>query len=75
MITLQICGQIIKRMNASRSEKRKIFLAQKASGGTPAKSGPRVIGYADNAGRRSCAISFLRNVGSSYSEESGVEDL
>ena len=41
----------------------------------PAKSGPRVIGYTDNAARRSCTISFLRNVGSSYSEEPGVEIL
>jgi dihydrofolate reductase len=30
----------------------------------PAKSGPRGIGYTDNAARRSCTISFLPNVGS-----------
>jgi hypothetical protein len=38
-----------------------------------AQSGPLVIGYTDNAARRSCPILFLRNVGSSYSEEPGVE--
>ena len=40
-----------------------------------AKSGPRVIGYTDNTARRSCPTSFLRKVGSSYSEEPGVEIL
>ena len=40
-----------------------------------AKSGPRVIGYTDNAVRRSCLTSLLRNVGLSYSEEPGVEIL
>src|SRR5207249_10094182 len=40
-------------------------------GPSSAKSGPRVIGYTDNAARRSCPTSLLRNVGSSYSEEPG----
>ncbi len=34
-----------------------------------ATSGPLVPGHTDNAARRSCPISLLRNVGSSYSEE------
>src|SRR5271157_4371157 len=39
------------------------------------ESGLRVIGYTDNAARRSCPTSLLRNAGSSYSEEPGMEIL
>jgi hypothetical protein len=35
----------------------------------------RVIGHTDKTARRSCPISCLRNVGSSYSVEPGMEAL
>jgi dihydrofolate reductase len=43
----------------------------------PTLTGPKadlgLFGYTDNAARRSCPFSFLRNVCSGYSEEPGVE--
>ena len=39
------------------------------------EGGPPVIGHTDKAARRLCPTSLLRNVGSSYSEEPGVEIL
>ena len=42
---------------------------------TPGHKRTLVIGHTSNAALRSCPISFLRNVGSSYSEESGAEVL
>ena len=35
----------------------------------------RLIGHTDNATRGSCPITFVRNVGSYYSEDPGVEVL
>ena len=51
------------------------FDATLAGANDNVRSGPRVIGYTNNAARRSCPTSLLRNVGSSYSEEPGVEIL
>jgi len=39
-----------------------------AQGPLAVNGGPLGIGQNDNAARRSCPISFLRNVGSNYSE-------